>query len=280
MSGTNPPSSASYANYVTAETVKYYDNASEVSSAKGSSSFMARSFNNSSLKRWILFLSLGFLLYLLFCIIYQATQGIYLSYDARNSRTLDSGTSEESVQAFINAHLPNRIGLWKQCSDSTGCIDLQLWCDRDEIGERLRSAGLLVKANADEEKEFIDQEAQLCPMYIASRTVSLLALFFGVMTVVGLWFAFKRNSNGSYLTAVFGAFFSGIIFLLTLNTLDSLLTIVFEQPFCLLSPLVCWSISRTFSTICPDLDPSTRLLAQTLRILLLTLSTRTTLDSG
>lgn len=195
-------------NQLTTETVRYYDHGSEVSSAKGSS-FISNSFNSSSLKRWILFLSLGFFLYLLFSIIYQATQGIYLSYNARTSAPLDSGISEESVQAFLNAHLPNRIGLWKQCSDSTGCVDLQLWCDRDEIAGRLRSAGLLVKANADEEKEFVDQEAQLCPMYIASRTISILALIFGVVTVIGLWLAFKRNSNGAYLTAVFGAFFSG-----------------------------------------------------------------------
>ncbi len=198
-------------NQVTTEPVRYYEHASEVSSAKGSS-FLSNSFNNSSLKKWILFLSMGFLLFLLFSIIYQATQGIYLASNARTSRPLDAGTSEESVQAFINAHLPNRIGLWKQCSDSTGCIDLQLWCNRDEITDRLRSAGLLVKADADQEKEFVDQEAQLCPMYIASRTVSILAFIFGVMTLVGLWLAFKHNSNAAYLTAVFGAFFAGMHF--------------------------------------------------------------------
>ena len=181
---------------------KRHSNASSYASSISSKFSSSSSYTTASLKRTLFFLILGFLLYLLLSVIYQAMHSIYRAYNVTNSRT---GGNPEEIQAFINSHPANKIGLWKQCNDVAGCGELQVWCNPDDIRNRLLAAGLLTKATQDQANEFVSTEAQLCPLLVASRSTSLISVFTAVLALIGLGMAMQRNSKAAFLTATLGA---------------------------------------------------------------------------
>jgi hypothetical protein len=178
-------------------------NASSYASSVSSKFSSVSSYTTASLKRTLFFLVLGFLLYLLLSVIYQAMHSIYKAYNVANSK---EGGIPDQIQAFINAHPSNKIGLWKQCNDVSGCGELQVWCNPDDIRNRLQAAGLLAKATQDQANEFVSTEAQLCPLLVASRSTSLISIFTAVLALIGLALAMRRNSKAAFLTATLGAF--------------------------------------------------------------------------
>ena len=188
---------------LTTEPVGYYNARSSKSISSTSSSSSDGTPASKTLKTWLLVLLGGTLIFLLFSVIYQGIQNMFLASDVQNSKPV---TGIANIDEFIASHPPNRIGLWKQCNDVSGCSELQVWCDVDEITSRLQSAGLLALATPEQTSEFVNQEAQLCPLFVASRTTSILAIIAGAVATIGLFWALRQNSRAAFITTVAGSF--------------------------------------------------------------------------